>query len=432
MGNSNVLFESIFKQKLSDADTLEYLTQITKDHPYFTPAHFFLLLKTEKDTNLYEQHAARTSLLFNNPYWLQLQLEEHATVVNEMTDTAPAADFRNDQQVLAPKIENDITTEIPGSINADIINDSEATGVIAAVQEVLPGMDLMPETDEVSNEIPAVGISEIATSQYDHEYNSLPANTEGAGDANPETDAAVVSIEQNFEEQFNLADQIMFDEENIPVINEPADAPIPEHQNELNTDHGITGNSTESVEPDVAQNTDVNIDSMHTVHFNNEDSPLINEPDTEETGEETISENEAEPLRFKLNIDTANTSEDQITFEPLHTSDYFASLGIKLSGEIISSDKFGKQLKSFTEWLKTMKKIHGDQLVPPGGQADVFIQKLAEQSNKEAGVVTEAMADVLLQQGKAEKAIEVYKKLSLLNPSKSAYFAAKIDQLKEH
>ena len=66
------------------------------------------------------------------------------------------------------------------------------------------------------------------------------------------------------------------------------------------------------------------------------------------------------------------------------------------------------------------------------GQAEISVQKLAENSNKQQEVVTESMADVLLQQGKAKKAIEVYKKLSLLDSSKIAYFAAKIDQLKEH
>ncbi len=432
MGNSNLLFESIFKRKLSDAGTLEYLTQITNEHPYFTPAQFFRLLKTEKNTDSYEQQAAKTSLLFNNPYWLQFQLEEYQPVSGEMIDTAPGADLSNNQHAHVPGIETAIPTETIDSIVSNNINDSAATVPVAAEREVVPDLDLMPVTEHVLNEVPAESISETETNPFNQEYDSLPANTEEADDVNPRTDTTAVSPETDFKEQFHLADQILTDEENIPLISEPSDTTTPVYQNELDTRNEITGNSKESDDSGVAQNIDANMESTHTVHFNNEDSPLINDPDTEETGEESIKETEAEPLRFKLNIDTANTTEDQITFEPLHTSDYFASLGIKLSGEIMSSDKLGKQLKSFTEWLKTMKKIHGDQLIPPGGQADVSIQKLAEQSNKEAGVVTEAMADVLLHQGKAEKAIEVYKKLSLLNPSKSAYFAAKIDQLKEH
>ena len=134
-------------------------------------------------------------------------------------------------------------------------------------------------------------------------------------------------------------------------------------------------------------------------------------------------------IRLNFTNDTA-TTEDTITFEPLHRSDYFASVGIKLSEEIKPGDKLGRQLKSFTDWLKTMKKIHEEQLPQQNEQADIVIQKMAEKSNTEAEVLTEAMAEVLLQQGKVQKAIEVYQKLSLLNPVKRAYFAAKIDQMK--
>ena len=41
------------------------------------------------------------------------------------------------------------------------------------------------------------------------------------------------------------------------------------------------------------------------------------------------------------------------------------------------------------------------------------------------------MAEVYENQGKLVKAMEVYNKLSLLNPAKSAYFAAKSEKLKE-
>jgi hypothetical protein len=54
----------------------------------------------------------------------------------------------------------------------------------------------------------------------------------------------------------------------------------------------------------------------------------------------------------------------------------------------------------------------------------------AASSIEEKEVVTEAMAEVWVKQGHNEKAAEIYRKLSLQNPSKSSYFAAKIDQLK--
>jgi len=55
---------------------------------------------------------------------------------------------------------------------------------------------------------------------------------------------------------------------------------------------------------------------------------------------------------------------------------------------------------------------------------------MAAHSLADGDVVTEAMADVWEKQGNHEKAIETYRKLSLLNPSKSAYFAAKIERIK--
>ncbi len=153
--------------------------------------------------------------------------------------------------------------------------------------------------------------------------------------------------------------------------------------------------------------------------------------ENKEHGEEPITDEEITPMKITLQMpEIKNTTADALTFEPMHLVDYFASQGIKLSKEVQGADKLGKQLKSFTEWLKTMKKIH----VPAGDaialQSDINIQDMAEKSNIQGEVLTEAMAEVLAQQGKAGKAIEVYKKLSLFNPSKIAYFAAKIEQLK--
>jgi len=131
-------------------------------------------------------------------------------------------------------------------------------------------------------------------------------------------------------------------------------------------------------------------------------------------------------------VSTENSKPDEsLVFEPYHTVDYFASQGIKLSQEEVPKDKFGKQLKSFTEWLKTMKKLPvADQVKPLDVRAEQNVENLAAHSVKGEEVYTETMAEVWSQQGNKEKAIEIYNKLSLINPSKRAYFAAKIDSLK--
>lgn len=125
--------------------------------------------------------------------------------------------------------------------------------------------------------------------------------------------------------------------------------------------------------------------------------------------------------------------EPLISFQSYHTIDYFASQGIRLQQAELTKDKLGQQLKSFTEWLRSMKKLPSAE-VPASAPEDDSRQQVvimnAASSIEEKEVVTEAMAEVWVKQGHNEKAAEIYQKLSLQNPSKSAYFAAKIDQLK--
>ena len=68
----------------------------------------------------------------------------------------------------------------------------------------------------------------------------------------------------------------------------------------------------------------------------------------------------------------ADNTKEELLFEPLYTSDYFASQGIKLSEEVQPGDKLGNQLKSFTEWLKTMKKTTNYRL-PENGATNPFL-----------------------------------------------------------
>ncbi len=141
----------------------------------------------------------------------------------------------------------------------------------------------------------------------------------------------------------------------------------------------------------------------------------------------------AEPLAKKPDDNTKNVqskNEELIAFEPLHMVDYFASQGIKITEEQITNDKLATQLKSFTEWLKSMKKIHASKIAEGDEQTDKVIQHIAEGSNINIEIVTEAMAEVLLKQGKPEHAIDMYNKISLKYPARSGYFAAKINSLK--
>jgi len=271
--DNKAVFERIFNKNFNDSSNAKLLEAIANEHPYFSAAQFFLLQQTTAGTDDFSKQAVRTAILFNDPHWLNFQLQQ--------TNRQPVMEeLSNDQNN---------TTNLP----------------------IAPGGQ------------PAIAVPE---------------------------------------------------------------------------------------------NND-----------NDDDSSVI--------------ENNS-PMTFELKLPVEKPGDESLTFEPMHLVDYFASQGIKLS-EQEPTDKLGKQLKSFTEWLKTMKKLPGQApqdadagqsataTEPSVEQADLNVQALAEKSNQEEEVLTEAMAHVLASQGKRGKAIELYQKLSLMNPSKSAYFAAKIEQLKE-
>ncbi|MGH2644782.1 MAG: hypothetical protein ACRDE2_12585 [Chitinophagaceae bacterium] len=116
--------------------------------------------------------------------------------------------------------------------------------------------------------------------------------------------------------------------------------------------------------------------------------------------------------------------------QPLFTQDYFAYTGAKLP-EKIENDKKPTmdQLRSFTGWLRTMKRSV-TYSVDPDSDGDKSIQDSSENAHPEQDAITETMAEVRASMGHYDKAIAIYEKLSLSNPEKSAYFAQKIEALK--
>ncbi len=121
---------------------------------------------------------------------------------------------------------------------------------------------------------------------------------------------------------------------------------------------------------------------------------------------------------------------EEFLLTAFHTVDYFASQGIRLQVDEQQQDKLGKQMKSFTEWLRTMRRLPqagAPQLEKINEEA---ILQQASTSLEEKDIVTEAMAEVLVKQQNIQKAALIYHKLGLQYPEKRAYFVAKIEALK--
>jgi hypothetical protein len=224
----------------------------------------------------------------------------------------------------------------------------------------------------------------------------------------------------------NETEQIAEPEIEEPAALEQIETPIePVLLNEMEEVETIGASLHEETEIQIETETAVAITAE--LAEQREAEPSI--PITEEQAETT--ETEPALVMPQLTIEPLNP-DARLVFEPYHTVDYFASLGIKFKEEQKPKDQFGQQLKSFTDWLKTMKRIPVSE-IPTAAEASVEkkVEQMAEHSLAERHVITEAMAEVWVKQGNNAKAEEIYRKLSLLDPLKTAYFASKIEALKK-
>ena len=160
-----------------------------------------------------------------------------------------------------------------------------------------------------------------------------------------------------------------------------------------------------------------------------------------------------------------DTEEESPLIFPIYTQDYFLQQGEKVPDElpaeiddliddteIDDEDKSLMVMMSFTEWLlhfKSTSRKHEEEKKDQKALKTMWQkEKLAaaiEEENEEIpenvfemavnsiasedGLASESLADIYLKQGKYDKAIEMYRKLSLRNPKKNAYFALKIEEI---
>ncbi len=175
----------------------------------------------------------------------------------------------------------------------------------------------------------------------------------------------------------------------------------------------------------------------------------------EETQPEPVVETHA-PLQKPL-PEHPLTEDNEAFILPIYTEDYFLHQGMHVSNNIPADlpgiHDEGKQLMvvmSFSEWLnyfKTRKQKEADEeedrkAVKTMWQKEKLAAALEEENDeipekvfemavnsitKEDDLVSESLAEIHFMQGRHDKAIEMYRKLSLRNPQKKAYFARKIE-----
>jgi len=416
------LVKHLFDKDSFEQVTEQELKQFTEDYPYAAVGQF-LYAKKLKDIgsyNHYEQ-GEQASLYFHNALWLRFQLdqkEEAPVIPVKAEEPAQQPGFRIVVQM--PK-----TDLAPGNPPIAVQPPAEEEPAQPAAAADVPAEPVMEQTTAPAAEEPVT----------EEQEKSLQVNEDGSlveQDAATENASAVA-----------LAEEIL-----VPPIDKETDDIVPavevtsaEQESVAMEDDIVPAVDVTKVEMEVTAQPD---DIVPAVEIAPEELAALAPQSALETAQapaeiaiEEQSVKEIDEIIRSTVAPTVVSREEKATvdlgepvFESYHTIDYFASQGIKLLQEELK-DKLGKQLKSFTDWLRSMKRVGPIETnTSVDDVTNQSIQRIAEHSIEEKEVLTEAMAEVWAKQGNTDKAIRVYEKLSLLNPAKSSYFARRIEQLK--
>lgn len=410
----NHTVKALFGKESLDDISRDDLLLLTRTYPYSSILHFLYSNKLQLSHDLrYPASVSKTALYFSNPHWLHHQLRTR-TSVEAVAEMELAYASSHDQETeslqnIQPFIPEEESFVLPDS-TVESVEDSieHEENLTHVIEEKHP--DNFADTFNANISIEN---TEAEISQTDNGDTYLQEESTVSTDfTNTETsESSTISDHPEPDIHLNLSEESLEE-----IIEEPSF----ENEDEVVNDFSIKSSEDAFLpaENQVHDSEETDIEELTDLSIPDEDLTVSNpihgfmDRSIQESGKEIQSEG---PL---------------IPIEPLYAIDYFASQGIRLREEE-QQDQLGKKLKSFTEWLKSMKKIHPEKAKSQlDEKTEAAIKTGAEQSNDRAEILTETMAEVLIKQGLTDQAIEVYEKLSLLNPLKSATFAAKISELK--
>ena len=414
---------------------LDFLRQVAEKYPVSTYAHFLYLYELKQQGKDWADRLPKAALSFKNPWWVNYQLQLTLPASLRMGENDQNGDENTDYNSLNDETHgNQIAAAQQGEPKARIAEEEENRERVEFVQAPTIG-----EEAGVKGEIPETGgpenmgsglsnAREVAVDeQSNYKDESLVADESGQSEA--KKTAPFAQVEANETATGLVAPQKLAEEapearEEDPETIEDLVAPGAEEETE-----GPSETNEEEKLEDAGSGVSVFGDRVEATKLTPEKAFPASNPEgvQKEAAHQPVQQ---ESKQENLTGIPAEHRGSEVEFEPLHAVDYFASQGITIREEDLKNDTLSKQVKSFTAWLKTMKTLHPDKIPRQNEVVEKIIETSAEESNADANILTEAMAEVLLKQNKREKAIEMFEKLSLMNPAKSAYFAAKIESIK--
>ena len=371
-----------------------------------------IVVSNEADTDLNELADVAPSSVEGLPL---NDLVEESNGIPEIEETTAAIENIEKSEVSEPaSMENQtpLTTQVPVAEIA--VNEQVQTTYQSASESEATPSSHVSEDAFVAENTQAAAIADVVEHEVEANNNSI---TEVAETDN--TDNVIATISPDLEAQHNNFWSQSDEDTNHtePEVQAPdwVEAPIPEQ---------LPIKKTPAPEPSVQ--SQIPLEEFKPTQYTKQEKPLI---------------------------------------YPIYTEDYFLQQGEKISPvlpEDIDSlkttetaEEAAKSLMvmmSFTEWLlhfkssteKQKEETKDQRALKTMWQKEKLAAAIEEENEeipenvfemavnsitKEDGLASESLADIYIKQGKLDKAIDMYRKLSLRNPQKNAYFARKIEEI---
>jgi tetratricopeptide (TPR) repeat protein len=434
------IIQQIFQQPELARVSIVTLEGVVDEHPYFTAARLLLAQKNyEQYPNLHSPAVKKAQLYSNNPHYFFQFITGELEKTGDSTPMPASAAAQEPAPIPAP------VEKKPFVPNWENITRRESEGDLNF---------LIREREEIRAALRQIEAQE-------EEEKAQAAAAAAAAESTLQQEAA--AEEEALEEEITYATPEIATEPETTT--EPEQEQEPEQEPEDSWQFTV-GSEQPVVEESQASAADVQ-EAMPEAGEEREEAREVQE-EKEKAPEEVQEEKEEAPEELKENLAPASElpvnqrsvtaageqikifpleipeEETTLTFQPLYTDDYFAYKRLKEPDSAEQLDEKGAaEMRSFTDWLREMKHSfakktdkdwYHQQLhriyVDDDPEVSETVEKMAMESiTLNDDIVSETLAEIWARQRQYQTAIQIYQKLSLLNPNKSAYFAHKIQEL---
>jgi hypothetical protein len=456
--------------RITDAD-MNGIGGFRQSFPYFVPARYLEAYHKNKSAAFSPALLSAMSSYMGD--WMMFCDFLNADAGYAIQQQAPIEETTATGEPIvneAPTTEETLLSDIESSENSES-HMAQPTDTDMVSEIVLTHTPDAVDTAEVGMREAEVPDADIA----DYLLSSVAEYTEATIDPMAtESIATIVNADQLVSETATAGLAVVSEQdETIVDTSKEREEPLQKHPNDAFASLLTTSESIDSV-PKPAFDETINLpqEGMPVVAVNAPSNSLITDDVIEHieaqheqfwtSGENALPAGNVptDATETKQYERVRSSAKDKPLIYPVYTEDYFLQQGEKVPAEMpaeidsLRSDEHKSLMvmMSFSEWLLHFKSTTERQKEENKDQRALKTmwqkEKLAaaiEEENEEIpenvfemavnsitredGLMSESLAEIYVKQGKIDKAVEMYRKLSLRNPQKNAYFADKIKEI---